>query len=56
MPNRINHNLPINSANQNVQQTHLLTKANEKHDSIKTASELTNTKLDQIKKTILTNL
>ena len=47
MPNRINHNLVVNSANQNVQQTHLLTKANDKHDAIKTASESTNTKLDQ---------
>jgi len=56
MPNRINHNLPINSANQNVQQTHLLTKANEKHDSIKTASELTNTKLDTLSGAINNNL
>ncbi len=47
MPNRINHNLPMNSANQNVQQTHLLTKANTKHDAIQSASESTNTKLDQ---------
>jgi len=47
MPNRINHNLAVNSANQNIQQTHLLTKANEKHDAIQTASESTNTKLDQ---------
>tara|TARA_E500000318_G_scaffold69897_1_gene64662 strand:+ start:9482 stop:11200 length:1719 start_codon:yes stop_codon:yes gene_type:complete len=56
MPNRINHNLPMNSANQNVQQTHLLTKANDKHDSIKTASELTNTKLDILSGAINNNL
>ena len=56
MPNRINHNLAMNSANNNMQQTHLLTLANNKHDAIQTASELTNSKIDTLSGAINNNI
>ena len=56
MPNRINHNLAMNSANNNMQQTHLLTLANNKHDAIQKASETTNAKLDTLSGAINNNI
>ena len=56
MPNRLNHNLNVISANSNIQQQNLLTKANEKHTAIQTATEATNSKLDTLSGAINNNL
>ncbi len=56
MPNRVNHNLNVISANSNIQQQNLLTKANEKHTAIQTATEATNSKLDILSGAINNNL